>query len=42
VLITFSNDPHLGMTDGQFSGSAIVFPATVTFGTSRRAASLQQ
>ena len=32
VLMTFSNDPHLGMTDGQFTGSAVVFPATVTFG----------
>ena len=30
--MTFSNDPHLGMTDGQFTGSAVVFPATVTFG----------
>ena len=30
--MTFSSDPHLGMTDGQFTGSAVVFPATVTFG----------
>jgi uncharacterized protein YcbK (DUF882 family) len=42
VLMTFSSDPHLGMTDGQFTGSAVVFPTTVTFGPSRRTASLQQ
>jgi uncharacterized protein YcbK (DUF882 family) len=41
VLMTFSDDPYLGMTDGRFSGSAVVFPATVTFATSRRTASLQ-
>jgi len=42
VLMTFSSDPYLGMTDGKFTGSAVVFPATVTFGASRRTASLQQ
>jgi uncharacterized protein YcbK (DUF882 family) len=42
ILMTFSSDPYLGMTDGQFTGSAVVFPATVTFGASRRTASLQQ
>ena len=42
VLMTFSSDPHLGMTDGQFTGSAVVFPTTVTFGAPRRTASLQQ
>jgi uncharacterized protein YcbK (DUF882 family) len=42
VLMTFSSDPHLGMTDGQFTGSAVVFPTTVTFGASRRTASLQR
>jgi uncharacterized protein YcbK (DUF882 family) len=41
VLMTFSHDPHLGMTDSQFAGAAVVFPATVTFGPSRRTASLQ-
>jgi hypothetical protein len=41
VLMTFSSDPYLGMTDGQFTGSAVVFPATVTFGSARRTASLQ-
>jgi hypothetical protein len=41
VLMTFSNDPHLGMTDAQFTGSAVVFPATVTFTTPRRTAGLQ-
>jgi uncharacterized protein YcbK (DUF882 family) len=41
VLMTFSADPHLGMTAEQFTGSAVVFPATVTFAASRRTASLQ-
>jgi hypothetical protein len=41
VLMTFSSDPYLGMTDVQFTGSAVVFPATVTFTMSRRTASLQ-
>jgi uncharacterized protein YcbK (DUF882 family) len=41
LLMTFSNDPHLGMTDEQFSGSAVVFPTTVTFGSARRSAGLQ-
>ena len=41
VMMTFSNDPYLGMTAEQFTGSAVVFPATVTFGSSRRTASLQ-
>ena len=40
-MMTFSSDPHLGMTTDQFAGSAVVFPATVTFGASRRTASLQ-
>jgi hypothetical protein len=39
LLMTFSSDPHLGMTADQFSGSAVVFPATVTF--SSRHASLR-
>jgi uncharacterized protein YcbK (DUF882 family) len=40
VLMTFSNDPHLGMTTEAFTGSAVVFQATVTFdqGTRRTAA----
>jgi hypothetical protein len=41
VLMTFSSDPYLGMTDGQFSGSAVVFPTTVTFAGPKRTASLQ-
>jgi uncharacterized protein YcbK (DUF882 family) len=41
VMMTFSSDPYLGMTDGQFSGSAVVFPATVTFAAPKRTASLQ-
>ena len=32
VMMTFSTDPHLGMTTESFSGSAVVFQATVTFG----------
>jgi uncharacterized protein YcbK (DUF882 family) len=32
VMMTFSGDPHLGMTYEQFTGSAVVFQATVTFG----------
>jgi uncharacterized protein YcbK (DUF882 family) len=32
VMMTFSNDPHLGMTTDQFTGNAVVFQATVTFG----------
>ena len=32
VMMTFSGDPHLGMTYEAFSGSAVVFQATVTFG----------
>ncbi len=30
VMMTFSADPYLGMTTSRFSGSAIVFQATVT------------
>ena len=40
VLMTFSRDPHLGMNAKAFSGSAIVFQATVSFGE-RRTAALQ-
>ncbi|MBN8966150.1 MAG: hypothetical protein J0H89_12415, partial [Rhizobiales bacterium] len=36
VLMTFSNDPHLGMTAESFTGSAVVFQATVTFEQGRR------
>ncbi len=32
VMMTFNGDPHLGMTYDEFSGSAVVFQATVTFG----------
>ena len=31
VVMTFSNDPHFGMTSERFSGSAVVFVSTVTF-----------
>ena len=31
VMMTFSDDPHLGMTSDQFKGNAVVFVATVTF-----------
>ncbi len=40
VMMTFSNNPHLGMTAERFSGSAVVFVSTVTF-TSRTAALAQ-
>jgi uncharacterized protein YcbK (DUF882 family) len=39
VMMVFSDDPHLGMTTGQFSGSVTVFQPTVTF--SNRTAALQ-
>ncbi len=32
VMMTFAENPHLGMSSEQFSGSAIVFVSTVTFG----------
>jgi hypothetical protein len=38
VLMTFTADPHLGMTCEKFAGSAVVFVATITFGTARTAA----
>ncbi len=41
VLMTFTSDPHLGMTDGQFTGAAVVFPATMTFAAARGTAKLQ-
>jgi hypothetical protein len=40
VMMTFSSDPHLGLTTDHFTGSAVVFQATVTFGM--RTAALQQ
>jgi hypothetical protein len=39
LVMTFSADPHLGMTCEKFSGSAVVFLATATFVT--RTAALQ-
>ncbi len=41
VLMTFCNDPHLGMTTEQFTGSAVVFPPTMTFASALRSAALQ-
>lgn len=38
VMMTFSHDPHLGMTAETFTGSAVVFQATVTFDERRHAA----
>jgi hypothetical protein len=38
VVMTFSRDPHLGMTSEGFTGSAVVFQATVTFEERRHAA----
>jgi hypothetical protein len=37
VMMTFSHDPHLGMTERAFTGSAVVFQATVTFADQRTA-----
>jgi len=37
VMMTFSHDPHLGMTSEAFTGSAVVFQATVTFDERRHA-----
>ena len=31
VMMTFSDDPHLGMTPERFNGHAVVFVSTVTF-----------
>jgi uncharacterized protein YcbK (DUF882 family) len=39
VMMTFSSDPHLGMTAEHFSGYAVVFVSTVTF--NQRTAALQ-
>lgn len=39
VMMTFSNDPGLGMTSRKFSGTAVVFVSTVTF--NMRTASLR-
>jgi uncharacterized protein YcbK (DUF882 family) len=39
VMMTFSSDPQLGMTARKFSGAAVVFVSTVTFGI--RTASLR-
>jgi hypothetical protein len=37
VMMTFSSDPQLGMTTRKFSGTAVVFVATVTFSSTRTA-----
>ena len=39
VMMTFADDPHLGMSTERFAGTAVVFVSTVTF--SRRTASLR-
>ena len=39
VMMTFSEDPYLGMTVNSFSGSAVVFVSTVTY--SMQTAALQ-
>jgi uncharacterized protein YcbK (DUF882 family) len=38
VMMTFSENPHLGMTTDKFAGSAVVFTPTVTFNAPRTAA----
>jgi uncharacterized protein YcbK (DUF882 family) len=40
LVMTFSDDPHLGLTAANFSGSAVVFLATATF-TRQQTAALQ-
>jgi hypothetical protein len=40
LAMTFSADPHLGMTADRFTGSAVVFLATATF-TAQKTASLR-
>jgi len=37
MVMTFANNPHLGITAEAFTGSAVVFQATVTFGSQRTA-----
>jgi uncharacterized protein YcbK (DUF882 family) len=39
VMMTFTQDPHLGMTTNRFAGTAVVFVSTVTF--NQRTASLR-
>jgi len=41
VVMTFSADPHLGMVDDRFSGSAVVFLSTTTFTPPQTTASLR-
>jgi uncharacterized protein YcbK (DUF882 family) len=38
IMMTFAEDPHFGMNSEQFSGTAIVFISTVSFGRPRTAA----
>jgi hypothetical protein len=38
VMMTFTDDPHLGMTCEKFAGSAVVFVSTITFRVARTAA----
>ena len=40
VMMTFSHDPHLGMSDKAFTGASIIFQPTVTF-VDRQTAALQ-
>jgi uncharacterized protein YcbK (DUF882 family) len=42
VVMTFNHDPHLGMSYDEFTGSAVVFQATVTFGMKTAALKPQQ
>jgi hypothetical protein len=38
VMMSFSMDPHVGMTDKAFTGNAVVFQATVSFEAAHTAA----
>jgi hypothetical protein len=37
VMMTFSEDPYLGVSSEKFAGTAVVFVATVTFSAPRTA-----
>jgi uncharacterized protein YcbK (DUF882 family) len=42
VLMTFGDDPHGGVTADRFAGSAVVFPATVSFTPPRQRTAQRQ
>ena len=40
VVMTFSENPHLGMSTEKFAGSAVVFVSTITFSSAHGVAAL--